>query len=401
MPPLHVTSEVAALNVGLVRRPGPEFALLTPDRLGPWLFDDIVHCGRIQQEHDIFTRCLRALGVTLLNFDELLLGALKNPDAARFILRSVLRDKVSADRCQDLALNTDPLELANYLLRGVPPIDSHGLPTFNPMLNTIFTRDIGVVMGHEFLPTIASKPARKREMRLTSALFRAHPDLNGANHIRHPKIWPMEGGDFQVLSEEIVCIGVSERTSIVGVHAIIPALHKIGFRHVVIVEMARRRSCMHLDTIFTMISDGECIVFKPMILDTAAECFCEVQVHSVNSSPTTSADGLLPTLRRLGLRLEPVLCGGDDPLFQLREQWTDGSNALAVRPGVILTYDRNERTVRALETHGYRVLSANDVQGDLTTNGKCVITLPDSELSRGRGGPHCLMMPLHRSALCN
>lgn len=397
MPRLHVTSEVAALTVGLTRRPGPEFELLTPDKLKPWLFDDIVHCGRIRQEHDVFTNCLRNLGVTLLDFDELLVAALQNPDTARFLLRAAFGDHVSTDRCQDLAANTDPVELLDYVIRGIPPTCSPDLPTFNPMLNTIFTRDIGVVVGDAFLPMIASKPARKREMRLTTALFRAHPDLGGTTHLRHPKTRPpMEGGDVQVVSEEIVCFGTSERTSIVGVDAIVPALHEIGFHHVVIVKMPKKRSCMHLDTIFTMISEHECLVFKPMILDTGRDCFCEVQVHSAHQSPYRSTEGLLPALRRLGLPLDPILCGGDEELFQLREQWTDGSNALAVRPGVVLTYDRNERTVRALETHGYHPLSANDVHEDLPPGKKFVITLPDSELSRGRGGPHCLMMPVHR-----
>jgi arginine deiminase len=173
-------------------------------------------------------------------------------------------------------------------------------------------------------------------------------------------------------------------------------------RKILVVAIPPQRATMHLDTVFTQISPGECLCYGPMILPGGAE---EADVYEADLTPReitwTTKDDLLSALLALGIDLAPILCGGPDPIDQQREQWTDGANAFALAPGVILCYDRNERTAETLSRHGYAVVADDDLllgreTLDLRKPGKHAILLSAPELSRARGGPRCMAMPLVR-----
>jgi arginine deiminase len=162
---------------------------------------------------------------------------------------------------------------------------------------------------------------------------------------------------------------------------------------------------MHLDTVFTQIDADAALVYPPLFNGTGTERApaYEVDLHGKGLEPAPAGD-LLAALGRRGLDLEPIPCGGDDPLIQQREQWTDGANAVALAPGVITLYDRNVATAEALDARGWRVIAAEDVllgRGEVSLDGggRTCLLLASHEISRARGGPRCLTHPLHREDL--
>ncbi|MEW6278998.1 MAG: arginine deiminase family protein, partial [Candidatus Eremiobacterota bacterium] len=214
----------------------------------------------------------------------------------------------------------------------------------------------------------------------------------------------IEGGDIAVLGERVLAIGASERTDVTAIELVAYALmNRTPFETILVVLMPRRRAAMHLDTVFSQISQHECLVYPPMFLPDGAELLPVVKKDlrrgHVHSEIKTS---LLEALREEGLDLEPVCCGGsEDRIMQQREQWTDGANAFALAPGVIAMYERNQRTVEELHRRGYEVVAAEDLvsgRASLNLDGehRYQVLIPGNELSRARGGPHCLTMPLAR-----
>jgi arginine deiminase len=210
-----------------------------------------------------------------------------------------------------------------------------------------------------------------------------------------------------VLSGQVVAVGLSERTNRRGVRRLARALARrdAAPRWLVVVQVPRRRAYMHLDTLITPVDRDACLVYPPVVLSHGTEHaqVWEIDLHDPDLR-FREAPPLLDSLARRGVDLQPIPCGGTDPVDQQREQWTDGSNALALAPGVITIYDRNRGTAEELARHGFRVVAADDLllgreEIDLDDGGRVCILLPSHELSRARGGPHCLSHPLERDDL--
>jgi arginine deiminase len=258
--------------------------------------------------------------------------------------------------------------------------------------------------------------ARWREAVLASALLRFDPRFRGVK-VRLDSVAPapdapqvlglnrphFEGGDVLVLSKDVVAVGLSERTNLPGVRRLARALRhrEDGPRWMVVVALPRRRAYMHLDTIFTPVDHDACLVHAPVILAGGSE---EARVYEIDLGSREPYPGprkdLLSTLKRHGLDYEPIACGGKDLVTQQREQWTDGANAFALAPGVICLYDRNRETVGELIRRGFTVRTAAEVLGEESPGeldgGRLAILVPSHELSRARGGPHCMTHPLVR-----
>ena len=173
----------------------------------------------------------------------------------------------------------------------------------------------------------------------------------------------------------------------------------------VVVALPRRRAYMHLDTVFTPVDRDACLVHAPVMLPGSSEeaHVYEFDLHAPDPHPVARPD-LLSALNARGLDLEPIRCGGWDLVDQQREQWTDGANAFALAPGVITLYDRNLRTIEELDRHGFAIRTAEELLEaesplDVERGQRICVTLPSHELSRARGGPHCLTHPLQRDAL--
>jgi arginine deiminase len=421
---VQVHSEIGRLRRVLMHEPGPEVDRMVPAMMEELLFDDILYGSRARDEHARFRRVLQLLGIEVRDARTLLRETLEQEDARRWLVH-LIEDELPAALREPLRGAGAEL-LTRRLVEGVrfkpedPGIEVHELFDMPPLPNWCFQRDPQIVLGDGVVFASMATPARYRESLLARTIFRFHPDFAGtkvildpltaeAGHplflgLHRPRI---EGGDVLVLSPEVVAIGESERTNSVGIYRFARALAAracsgAGPRHLLVVELPRRRAYMHLDTLFTMVDHDACLVHAPVILPDGLESARVFTFDLCADEPRPVLDGdLLGVLRRHGIDLEPIPCGGSDSVAQQREQWTDGANCLALAPGVITLYDRNVRTAEVLAERGFHVVTAEDLllgreEIDLDAGKRVCILLPSNEISRARGGPHCLTHALQR-----
>ncbi len=421
---VNVTSEVGRLRKVLMHQPGPEIDAMVPSMLEDLLFDDILYGDRAREEHALFRRVLQVLGVEVLDAQDLLEDVLHDTTARRFTLDAMLPAGPVGLRAR--LVDAPPAQLAAALVSGLrlPPgsaqiLDITDLFEVPPLPNWCFQRDPQIVIGSGVVFASMASAAREREAQLARVLFRFHPDLASAPRLHEPAATDfershvagaghacIEGGDVVVLSPEVIAVGMSERTNRLGIEDLAAALASAadGPRFLVVVELPRRRAYMHLDTVFTPVDRELALVFLPVLVHQGSEkaTVYEIDLRSKDRSWASRSD-LLSSLRRRGAAFEPISCGGDDPIAQQREQWTDGANALALSPGVIAMYDRNRGTMEELSRRGFRIVEAEDLllgreEVDLDAEDRVCISLASHELSRARGGPHCLTHPLLRDS---
>jgi arginine deiminase len=419
---IRVTSEVGVLRCVLVHRPGPEVDLMVPSMMEDLLFDDILFGDVAREEHDRMRAVFALAGVEVLEAETLLRETLAEAPAATR-LKAALGDGLPSGLVARLdAMAGD--ELAALLVRGLrldpalTGIEAADLFEVAPLPNWCFQRDPAIVLGDAVVVSSMATAARRREALIASTVFRFHPRFAGtpilADPTRagaggspslglgHPRL---EGGDVLVLSRDVVAVGLSERTNLAGVRRLARALlrHEDAPRRLVVVTLPRRRAYMHLDTVFTPVDRDAALVHAPLILDRGSEAARVYEIDLTTPEPHPEPRGtLLGTLRRLGIDLEPIPCGGTDPVRQQREQWTDGANAFALAPGTICLYDRNVATADELARRGFEVETADEriARGepiDLERERRRAILVPSHELSRARGGPHCMTHPLNRA----
>lgn len=424
--PLRVTSEIGKLSSVLVHLPGPEIDRMVPAMMEELLFDDILFGSRAREEHRRFQQVLGYVADEVLEVQDLLAEVLEQPEQRAEIIED-LGESLGWGPDMDYRLRDLTAEgLASALVAGIErpaadvalaPSELYWLP---PIPNYFFQRDPLVVVGNRVIRGSMATAARLREPLLSGYVFRYHPRFARSGEDRfwfqefsadygrpssYARMRPtLEGGDILVLSEGILLMGYSERTKKTTIERLAEAFRERGapVRQIFVVAVPPARSYMHLDTVFTMISREECLVYAPMILPDGAE---EADVYRCDltgrSTVWTSETDLLSALRSEGIDLKPIRCGGDDPISERREQWTDGANAFALAPGVILMYDRNERTAEQLSRAGYEVVEEEDLllgksELDLRRGKKYAVSLAAHELSRARGGPRCMAMPLRR-----
>jgi arginine deiminase len=420
---LNVTSEIGKLRSVLVHLPGPEIDRMVPAMMEELLFDDILYGSRAREEHRRFQQVLAYVADDVLDAQELLAEVLAIPDARSAVIED-LGQRLGWGPDMDYRLaELDAEGLARALVAGLerPEEDSSGgsdLFWLPPLPNYFFQRDPLVVVGDRAIRCAMATRARAREPLLTGYIFRYHPGLGGADAFwfdefpsdygrptSYARMRPtLEGGDVFVLREDLLAIGYSERTEKTTIERLAESLKakKSPVKRLFVVAIPPARATMHLDTVFTMISRDECLVYGPAILPGGAD---EADVYECDLTKreitwTTEKD-LLAALKAQKLDLKPIRCGGSDPIAQRREQWTDGANAFAVAPGVILTYDRNEKTAEELTKAGYGVVDEADLllgreTLELKASRKYAVRLAANELSRARGGPRCMAMPLQR-----
>ncbi len=412
----QVTSEIGRLRRVLVHRPGREIDWMVPSMMERLLFDDILYGERARQEHDSFCRLLHTAGVETLDPQDLLAQVLVEAPVRERLLERLKGYGASADLVRKLD-ELDAEALATSLVSGILAETDHPQSFYDlaPIPNYFFQRDPQVVMGDRVMVSSMATDARLREPLLAQTVFENHPTMAGFSELIDirvegatdgPRTPYVEGGDVLIPSPEVLLIGLSERTNRRGVETLARCLRRreSSFRYLMVVELPSRRSYMHLDTVLTFIDHGLCLAYLPVVPSSGAEAgdLYRIDLHAPELSYTL-CDGLISGLAAVGLDVELVPCGGSRSLIdQQREQWTDGANAFAIAPGVIATYRRNRRTTEELARRGWRVVAAEDAIAGrelLLDQGPTVVTLLDNELSRARGGPRCMTMPLERDPL--
>lgn len=431
--PLSVNSEVGRLRTVMTHLPGLEIDRMLPSMMEELLFDDILFGSRAREEHRRFQTLIGFVADEVLEFRDLLADVLRDEEHRKWILED-LRTKLDLEEEARRVLAGDtPDELAGHLIEGIlrpgvsqAPESPRNLYLLPPIPNLFFQRDPAIVIHDRVAIASMATEARLREPLLASYVFRFHPRFAGQDRspllfhqwdshfgpslsVAHPRP-TIEGGDVLVPREDTLLVGVSIRTGRSTIELLAEALkrHKSPVKRIILVDIPKARSFMHLDTVFTIISRDECLIHEPAILPGEIE---EVDVYQVDLGKRelsyTAKDSLLSALKGAGMDLRPIPCGGpDDPIAQQREQWTDGANAFALAPGVILGYERNVKTAEQLDAAGYEIVHEDDlllgrVSLDLSPKKakKYAILIQGHELSRARGGPRCMTMPIERDPL--
>ncbi len=419
----QVFSEIGPLRRVLIHRPGREIDWMVPSMMERLLFDDILDGEEARAEHDAFRGVLEAAGVETLDPQDLVADALGDPEVRKALLdRLTTSGEVESALGEELAALEAP-DLASALITGVrhPSPEQAGTAHAQPLVqgmrgfyrlppipNYFFQRDPQAVLGDRVLISSMATEARSREPLIAETAFR-HA-LGGGDALFTLPMAPgqpkpmVEGGDVLVASPEVLLIGLSERTNRWGVEALVHGLRAAGssFRHLVVVELPAQRSYMHLDTVFTFIDEGTCLAYLPVIAPGGSEAGHVYSIDlAANDVSYRLAKDLPAALGELGIEIELVACGGNESIIdQQREQWTDGANAFAIAPGVIVIYRRNRRTLDTLSRRGWRVLTEDDVlvrKEPVLGAGPTAIALLGNELARARGGPRCMTMPLARA----
>src|ERR1051326_6138673 len=414
---LHVTSEIGRLKSVLVHLPGREIDMMVPPMMAQLLFDDILYGQVAREEHRRFQQLIRFVADEIFDIEDLLEEVFADEEAKRKIVRDFVKRSPLGRRLASWLLEHSPSALAEVFIGGIPNEKKQGdLPTFDlfPVPNYFFMRDPQVVIGDCVVISSMATQARRRESLLSKYVFEHHPAFRGqlrvdlmAEQAERPvprKAPTLEGGDVLVARGDLLLVGVTERTSIRGVRQLAQSLKEsnTGVKTMIVVELPKQRSFMHLDTVFTFISRNECLIYPPVILPGGVEA-AKVTTLDLTQRTLKSEDqkSLLHALKRQKFDLEPIYCGGKKAVDQQREQWTDGANAFALAPGIILLYERNVRTTEELAKHGYHIVYEDDLllgrtELETWTNRKYAIQIQGNELSRARGGPRCMTMPLER-----
>ena len=414
MKKINVTSEIKPLKKVLLHRPGNELLNLTPDTLQELLFDDIPYLPVAQREHDEFARVLKENGVEVVYLENLMAEVIELSTDIReeFLNQFIFEAGIRTPKYRDLVfqyLNSykNPLELVLKTMEGIQVSEINQKLKKNdkslvdlvteetqflaaPMPNLYFTRDNFASIGNGISLNHMYSVTRNRETIYAEYIFKYHPEFKDQvdKYYNRDIPYSVEGGDILNLNEHILAVGISQRTKAEAIDELAKNLFRdknCKIDTVLAFNIPNTRAFMHLDTVFTQI-DRNKFTYHPGIMDTL-QVFEITEGNDENSDEdlnvveiNDSLENILSTYLKMPITLIP--CAGGDKVAAEREQWNDGSNTLCIAPGVVIVYDRNNITNQVLRENGLKVFE-----------------IPGAEISRGRGGPRCMSMPLIREDL--
>ena len=404
---INVNSEIGRLKVVLLHEPGDELHNLTPKKLDDLLFDDIPWLPLAKKEHQAFADTFRKAGVEVVYLTDLMRDVLdlSNEIKEQFINQFIKEANIRSNTLREIATEylksfKDNKELVLKSIAGIKKsdlpnsqiksladhVDDYPFVT-DPMPNLYFTRDPFASIGNGVSLNKMYSVTRSRETIFGEYIFKYHPTYKTTPlyYSRYEDV-NIEGGDIMVLNEHVLIVGVSQRTCAEAVERLAKNLffnNDTNFDTVLAFTIPQARTFMHLDTVFTQVDKNKFAIHKG--------CYEKLKIFRVTKDYNNEGKVKVAELEQkleevlesyIGLPVTLIPCGGGDTISADREQWSDGSNTVALGPGEVIAYERNDITNEALRKKGI------DVH-----------IIPSSELSRGRGGPRCMCMPLEREEL--
>ncbi len=407
IPAINVNSEIGKLKKVMLHRPGKELENLMPEYLDRLLFDDIPYLRIAQEEHNSFADILRQNDVEVVYLSDLVEESIINQDVRDQLIAELINDaSITTSRERDILTDyfrsLDTKTMIAQMMAGIrkteiQQIEGKSLGDFlrnlnndypfvlDPMPNLYFTRDPFASIGNGVSIHKMFTETRHRETLFAKFIFQYHPLY------KDTQVWydrdenfSLEGGDILILNQETIAIGISQRTHENAIEKFAQKIltEESHFKKILAINIPKQRTFMHLDTVFTMVDYDKFTIHPNIMRDMDVFVIERDKDRRIKITQETSS---LEDILKRHLNLDQVTlikCGSNSVIDSAREQWNDGSNTLAIAPGEVIVYSRNYVTNEILQENGVKTY-----------------VMPSSELSRGRGGPRCMSMPLIREDL--
>ena len=403
---LSVASETGRLRAVLLHRPGAEIERMTPLNAAHALYSDILNRPIVDDEYSCFSGVLERW--TTVYYVEDILEQLLDDEETRAHL---VKESCDMDNCDDdvaeRLMDLPSHRLAEILIEGYEDPEWDGRDDdrylLQPLYNLFFTRDASSTVYNRVLINSMSFEVRERETLIYEAIFRHFFGVETLNAMAWDRDARTEGGDVQIASADLLCVGQGIRTNTKGIKYLAQTFARERERfHILVQELPKSpESFIHLDMVFTFLGQHQCMAFEPMLKKTGLFAGKDTTLITIEGGKINyrKFPNIVQGLNHLGWDIEPVIGGGSDPWVQLREQWHSGANFFALGDGKVMGYRRNTHTIDALDKAGFSVLNAEDIVSgkvDMAHYDKFVAAFPGCELPRAGGGARCMTMPILR-----
>lgn len=390
---IDVSSEIGHLEGVILHRPGIEIEKMVPNTIEECLYSDLLNLNIATKEYSYFEKVLSKWTKTYQIMD-LLSEILKDQNVKLKLVNEILEREEKTHLAEEL-LYLEAKELARVLIEGWKE-------ELSPLYNFLYTRDASSTLYDNVLIHSMQFDVRVRESIIMNYVFKYYFNAKTLSTSTYSPKANTEGGDILVGNDNILLVGHGMRSNKKGIDYLVEHYSKIKPKFNILVQNLPHspESFIHLDMVFTFLDKDKCMVYEPLIVKNE-EGFEVTHIEIDNGKVTYhEKPNFMKGLKDLGFDLEPVKCGGDNRLYQDREQWHSGANFFCLGEGKIIGYSRNSHTINALNKAGFAVLNADDICNDkinMNDYNRFVVTIDAAELPRGGGGARCMTMPIKRS----